>query len=414
MSGHRLWLSLSVCLGFAPSCLAAPDDSDDAVAVAHDAIIYGVDDRHEVFDHPAAPLRRLASASVVGLIPRNRFSQTERGDFAIFTRPLEQAFKVCSDQRFAAQPTAADCSGVLIDDDLVLTAGHCFATDEACERFSFVFDYYYASQDALESMGWGDVYGCRRVVSRNLSTQRESPRIDYAVVQLDRVPVGRMPVALRTEPLAVDEPLATIGCASGMPLKIESGSRTLNPRSATMDYFLLDSDTFAGSSGSGVFDAKAQLVGVLVRGGTDYELRPGAECVVPKVVRLSPDASFATSNVGEEATYVKRAVDGLCASGWPSARLCAKQPSCGDGYCTADETRKLCPADCYCAGSACDRVLLQKSGESGAEVENKSRAEASGCSAHAGARTPGAWLLGVLAMLALRRRKARASSEDAG
>ena len=146
----------------------------ESISVATQAIIYGQDDRVEIYESPDVRLRALASSSFVALIPRSHFARTASGDFAIFTRPLKDAFQVCADARFANQPTAADCSGVLIDDDLVLTAGHCFTSDDACERFAFMFDYFFSGPGDLEPMGWGDVYGCRRIVSRQVTTDATS------------------------------------------------------------------------------------------------------------------------------------------------------------------------------------------------------------------------------------------------
>lgn len=396
------------------SACAAPLEGDELApgdpAVRSSAIIYDRDDRLEVYEHPDSQLRALAQSSLVALVPRRHFARTTSGNFAIFTRPLEQAFRVCSDARFALQPTAADCSGTLIDDDLVLTAGHCFASDDACERFAFMFDYFYASEDKLEPVGWGDVYGCRRIVDRQVSATGTTPRIDYAVVQLDRPAVGRAPAPLRTTPLAVNEALSTMGCVSGLPAKIDSGARVLSTRAPSTDFFLLDSDTFQGSSGSGVFDQDAQLIGVLVRGGEDYEDRPDAACRVPKVVNTLSDAGLLNPSIGEEATYVGRILEGVCATGWPSARLCGKPARCGDGFCSAGETRALCAQDCTCSSDTCARATVDTMAQSAIE---KSPAADDGCAVLARGERPGNRLLPAMLLalgsLLTRRRATRRS-----
>ncbi len=462
MSRRRRWSWLFAgMLG----CAVPADDAGQAPVESSQAIIYGQDDRQEVYEHPDPVLRAIAQSSAVALIPRSRFGRNARGDFAIFTPRLSEAFQVCPDQRFAAEPTAADCSGVLIDDDLVLTAGHCLASDDACDRFAFVFDYFYKDDGGLAGLSWGDIYGCRRVVDRSVSSgDAGNARIDYAIVQLDRVPLGRTPVRVRASGLSLGEPLATIGCASGLPTKIDSGAHVLNVRAATLDFFLLDSDTFAGSSGSGVFDAMGQLVGVLVRGGQDYEVVPDAGCMVPKVI--SADQVLSTPDAGgdvpadpapsdarggdataidapeedtapgddldagatgepatprqavrvpsggsEEATYVARAIEGLCARGWPSARLCGAVPSCGDGFCTASETRMSCPADCGCSGSDCEASAKDLAALAGSPVP-KSRQASEGCSAVPERPPAGAfsWLIvgfGATAWIARARARSR-------
>jgi hypothetical protein len=416
-----VWPALWVGLGL--SACAAPDEDEpeggESISVATQAIIYGQDDRVEIYESPDVRLRALASSSFVALIPRSHFARTAKGDLAIFTRPLRDAFQVCADARFASQPTAADCSGVLIDDDLVLTAGHCFTSDDACERFAFLFDYFFSGPGDLEPMGWGDVYGCRRIVSRQVTIDATTPRVDYAVVQLDRSAIGRTPVSLRTTPLVETEPLSVLGCVSGLPAKIDSGAHVLSTRAPNGDFFLLDSDTFQGSSGSGVFDASAQLVGVLVRGGEDYVDRADSSCKVPKVVGTVGDSGVLRVGQGEEATYVARAIEGLCASGWPSQRLCGAQPRCGDGFCSAGENRVVCAVDCDCANESCSVPGQSTAASAGqAALKSKTSTDASRCSVVAPGRGAplgqGALLVWALGLVSISWRRLRRLSWQRG
>jgi hypothetical protein len=189
--------------------------------------------------------------------------------------------------------------------------------------------------------------------------------------------------------------LAALGCASGLPVKIDSGAHVLGTRSDSLDYFLLDSDTFQGSSGSGVFDVNGQLAGVLVRGGEDYTDNDDATCKVPKVVTWPVDAGPPRS-IGEEATYVARAIEGLCDDvSWPSDRLCGLPAQCGDGICNEHETQVNCPTDCACK----DCPPAQERQSSGKIVASKLHDD--GC-ALTSASSNGCWL--ALALL-LRRKK---------
>jgi hypothetical protein len=343
---YARWVCLSL---LAVAC--APHAGDEPLDVSEQAIVYGTDDRTEVYAHPDSTLRAIAQSSVVSLIPRSQFSRTVTGNIRIYTRLLSDAFDVCDDQPFADQPTAAVCSGVLLDDDLVLTAGHCFPSD-GCDRYAFAFDYYYRADGELQTISWGDIYGCKRIVDRVVTPEGSPTRLDYALVQLDRPAVGRTPIEVRPTPLTTGEPLATIGSASGLPAKIDSGSRVIDSRAGAGDFFLLDSDTFEGSSGSGVFDVGGKLVGVLVRGGRDYAMSATQDCMVSNVIANVGDAGL-PQGVGEEATYASRVTAGLCARGWPSERLCGTTARCGDGYCSARESRATCSADCECAQASC-------------------------------------------------------------
>ena len=392
-------------------------DTEAELGETSEAIVYGNDDRVEVYQSPSALFRQIAQTSAVALLPLDRLQQDKAGDFGFASLSLANEFNVCLDQRFATEQTVAECSGVLIDDDLVLTAAHCFESLEDCANFALLFGYYFMPEQKL-SLSWGDIYGCRRVVARELSARGDLPRIDYAVVQLDRVPIGRAPVQVRTSPLTLGEEAAVIGCPSGLPLKIDTGGEVLATRSDVLDYFILDSDTFQGSSGSGVFDQDGLLIGTLVRGGDDYTLIPDGACNVPNVVTtfeheagtpliLSLDGGMVEIDA-EEATYVRRAIDGLCASGWPSERLCSTPPRCGDGYCSASESRTSCPADCACAYGACLDGGNYPAAAVGSRAYDKSHAQDGGCSAHGGrARSDGAWLTLAVALL-LRRSRRRA------
>lgn len=400
----RGWLTLGlVGLGLAACEGGEHDERFEPLGASQQSIIYGEDDRREVYEHPSATLRALAASSVVALVPRLRFHRLASGDTVIAAFSLQEAYAVCADERFTMQPTAADCTGVLIDDDLVLTAGHCFESNTDCGRYAYVFDYFYEEPGRLAPIGAGDSYGCRRIVARSVSTPGAATRTDYAIVQLERPAAGRTPATVRSAPIEAGEPLATIGAVSGLPVKIDSGARVLSTRAPSTDYFLLDSDTFAGSSGSGVFDASGQLVGVLVRGGEDYVMRPDAGCMVPKSVRLG-DGGLSRA-LGEEATYIARTVEGLCARSWPSARLCGIAPRCGDGICSSGETRLSCAADCTCRDASCLGVVAS-SGSPGAAAEEgaKSRRKDDGCALGA---TRGTGLLPLVLplLVAIRRRR---------
>jgi hypothetical protein len=320
------------------------------------SLIYGNDDRLEVYEHPSAALRKLAERSTLALIPRAHLQRDGSGSFHVVGPTLADLFGVCRDQRFTEQSAVAECTGVLIDDDLVLTAGHCLESEGDCASFAFVFDYFYRGEHvsgadagaarvlAPEPIGSSDVYSCRTIVARRHAYD-ETTRLDFAVVQLDRAAAGRAPVSIRKAPLRKGEPLTTIGCTSGVPFKIDSGAHALSIGAPRYDSFLLDSDTFAGSSGSGVFDGADALIGVIGRGGADYEPRADAACNVPIVasVDAAPDAGLPP---GEEATYAARAIESLCDAGWPSQRLCNIEPRCGDGFCSAGETPPRCAQDC--------------------------------------------------------------------
>jgi V8-like Glu-specific endopeptidase len=352
----RAFWALGVISAGAFVACAGTDGPTERLGERSDAVVYGTDDRVDVYACDDETLRDIAHWSTVALVPKNRILRPDSGGLMLIAPPLGDmltkledngpSYLLCDSEPFLDQRALADCTGTLIDDDLVLTAAHCFTESQNCEDYGFVFDYFERADGELESVTTSDVFGCRSVVAHRLDPESSPSKVDFAIVQLDRAPLGRKPVGLRKEPLALDEPLSAIGYPSGLPAKIDQGARVVITRAAMRDYFFLTSDTFKGSSGSGIFDTDYKLAGVLVRGSPDYVPADGQDCLVSNVVNDAPDAGPVSGKQWEEATYVTRAIDALCEMEYPSKRLCNIAPSCGDGFCTAGENGESCAKDC--------------------------------------------------------------------
>lgn len=310
-------------------CVAAKEE----VGSRDDFVVYGNDDRVEVYQHPDLELRELAARSIVALMGTNILDVSNPSDVRFRGQNLQQARRLCTSERFLDQPAVANCSGTLIDLDLVLTAGHCVTSQAACEQTSFIFDYYYEDDGPRKSIDLEeDVYSCAELV-----TQELGGGLDYAVVRLDRVvhpDHGPAPVRMGDQVLPNGTDLVVMGFGSGLPLKIDDGGQVTNARSGTRDWFGANLDTFGGHSGSGVFNDAGEVVGVLVRGEGDYEYSQG--CGRVRVLPENP-----APGIEEECTYVARAIEGLC--GVTSSIVCE-----GSGVCQA------CRTDMDCGGLTCD------------------------------------------------------------
>lgn len=309
--------------------------------VRQQAAVYGEDDRRDVHAHPDEAWREVAARSTAAMFAPSNLARDALPVVRPVGQPLGEKYMLCDDEVFSAQETAATCSGTLIDDDLILTAGHCVSDEGDCRGHLWAFDYFYRAEGQLESMQVEDVYGCRRV----LVTVDDDPPLgkrDWAIVQLDRpVDAARRPVEVRLDPspLSRGAPITVIGYSNGTPAKIDTGGRVVAP-STSETTFEATSDTFTGHSGAGAFDADGVLVGALSAGGRDYEL--DGTCM--RRARYEEGVTSA-----EVFVYAQRAVAMLCASGWPSARLCGVSARCGDGVCSGVETAASCALDCEAA-----------------------------------------------------------------
>jgi hypothetical protein len=282
-------------------------------------VVYGVDNRADVYAHPDATLRLRAQQSTVALMNPSDFNTANPNNVTFNASTLQSAFNLCSTERFLSDLTPAFCSGTLIDDDLVLTAGHCITSASACTNTRFVFNFYRTAAGAMQTVTTQDIFSCQSIVARQQSTVN-GRNLDYAIVRLDRPATPRFtpaPVRTAATALAVGANVTVIGSGSGIPFKIDSGGTVRDARAGTLDYFVATTDTFGGNSGSGVYEMGGYTVaGILVRGETDYVAN--GSCSVVNVCSESACR-------GEDITYVRPAVEAYCAVA-TSARLCTGLP----------------------------------------------------------------------------------------
>lgn len=287
----RATLAATVLLGCADAgVVAAP-------------VVYGVDDRREVYQEPAGPHRTLAETSVAMQIGAGSLDTSDPDDVRItYERTLGEAQELCAGERFAEQIEPGTCSATLIDDRHLLTAGHCVETAEDCDGASYpwLFGFAYESAGRLAPRSQDDVYHCTRTVA-----YRNDDVADYAVIELDRPVVGHAPARLRASPAlpAIGTPVTLIGHPNGIPMKIAHGGTIRDHLGADL---VADVDAFSANSGSGVFDDAGELVGILVSGADDYTRVGG--CFVVDVIDPVPPGE------GENVTGVQVALDAFCAT----------------------------------------------------------------------------------------------------
>src|SRR5262249_25343784 len=101
---------------------------DDATIVnvlkENQKVIYGTDDRVDIFQLPPGPNLDDADC-VVALFDRADVVDNGNGTSTLRTQNFGVARNLCAGERFRDQPIGAFCSGFLVAPDIIATAGHC-------------------------------------------------------------------------------------------------------------------------------------------------------------------------------------------------------------------------------------------------------------------------------------------------
>lgn len=262
------------------TCLLQTSFAQDSKSIdQYLKVIYGEDNRSEVSDYHDAAFRDL-SQSVAGMVRSNALIKDPRQPGrVIFPRRTAQNFlNLCPEEPFSQQITLPICSGFLVGEDLLVTAGHCVEDESDCQRYKWVFGY----DSEAKSLAQKDIYGCKEILDTQVHDSRFK-LLDYAVIKLDRKVEDREPLKYRKDSKAkINTPLVVIGHPLGLPMKISDSAKVSRmnleeikkPVSSLLKkryYFLANLDSYSGNSGSPVFNQETREVeGILVEGAEDF------------------------------------------------------------------------------------------------------------------------------------------------
>lgn len=244
------------------------------ISFAGSKVIYGEDNRVDVY--MADPLYQQLALSTAAMLSNNNL--TLQDDSYVISAPSMMQKGICKSEPFAEQITAARCSGFLVGEDLLVTAGHCIRSEYDCNNYVWVFDYSYEPGSPYNYVvGKDSVYKCKKIVEQNLDYYTQE---DYALIQLEKVVVDRKPLSFRNNGKIEDRThLVVIGHPTGLPTKVAGGAYVRKNESNA--YFVANLDTYGGNSGSAVFDAYSGVVeGILVRGENDFVYDQQKRCSV--------------------------------------------------------------------------------------------------------------------------------------
>ena len=267
---------------------SAPSFSKSKV-LSQENVIYGRDNRFEVQDYDNPLFIEKAKSVAIKVSPR-RLS-VDRNNPTLYDFPQitlgQYDSTICHNERFIDQVTLGSCTGFLVGKDKLVTAGHCVLSDFDCTNSLWVFDYL----EGTDKINKNNVYACKKVIAQKYSyTEKEI--IDYAVIQLERKVVDREPLAVRKLGFPIyGTSLVLIGHPMGLPMKIADGAsvKLLNAEERVdifaslklrQNYFTANLDSYAGNSGSPVFNKHTGKVeGILIQGADDFSQNIPKECM---------------------------------------------------------------------------------------------------------------------------------------
>ncbi len=262
---------------------------DPTALLDEDKIIYGDDDRKDIYE-VNNPERRKWAAATCALVFASDLTDNGNGTYNLATYAYEiinpdngQSYPPCTGERFANQPAVAFCSGFKVDKDIITTAGHCISEFELPSvRFVFGFDMTSATTPVL-TFNADQIYMGTDIIGRG------DPYVsdyDYAVVRVDREITVAESLPLRKEgTIELGTKIGVIGHPSGLPKKSAFGENTTVYDNSYKIYFYANLDACGGNSGSPVFNTTTgDVEGILVHGPYDsfeFEANCFRSLVVP-------------------------------------------------------------------------------------------------------------------------------------
>jgi hypothetical protein len=244
-------------------------------------VIYGVDDRQDIYELPNIDPMKSSARSVVALFEAADVEDNGAGASTLVTQDFGASRNLCPEEWFREQPVGAFCTGFLVAPDIIATAGHC-VTAANVKKVCFVFGFEMVSQSEPRLMiSNSEIYRGVELIGR----AEMGAGADWALVRIDRPVTNHNVLAIRRAgKIGDNQAVYVIGHPSGLPKK--AAGRSAVRSNDNPAFFIANTDTYGGNSGSPVFNGSNHMVeGILVRGETDFVQR--GDCAVSLVCPAS-------------------------------------------------------------------------------------------------------------------------------
>lgn len=250
------------------------------------AAVFGKDNRMGI-DKVANQQVRQLSRSIAAMIPMSNFAPVDADHYVVKAETLTDRNVLCPQERFTQLIAPAECSGFLIANDTLLTAGHCLID----------FSPISSTRDKLDVRWIFNFHSDKQVFHHSELLKGKVVKlrygnyvnVDFAVIKFAKPVENIAPLSLRSDgaPL-IDDLVFMLGHPSGLPMVYTNNGNIIE---MVEDMFTVDLDGFKGNSGSPVFNQTTGLVeGIYVRGNPDdYQFDWDLEDPCTQVVKCTKD-----------------------------------------------------------------------------------------------------------------------------
>lgn len=184
------------------------------------------------------------------------------------------------------------CSGTIIDENTILTAGHCFLTrtgkessdirrryrtptdaegvhlkpSELAQLFNVVYNY---ERDTVTRLPTTRVKKYNVISLQEFEVKRlDDTVVDYAILKFDAKGDNLQPQKISNSNLDISKPIVSIHHPGGRLKKVSIGNISDSSR---LHYSYDNLDTLGGSSGAGILNKEGKIAGIHLYGGCKDE-----------------------------------------------------------------------------------------------------------------------------------------------